>query len=120
MRAPSFSGGGPPALGTITVLGLDDGNAKAAGAALPNMVLAEIRHLGGLTNQAKAQLRELERAERRLALPADTRLDPIPIPEGLKIDVSVPQTIAGVDIGWLLTWIKDTLAPTNVIDLTAT
>jgi hypothetical protein len=45
-------------------------------------------------------------------------LKPVPVPESLKTEVVIPQQIAGVDVGWLLTWVKDLLAPTNVIDLT--
>jgi hypothetical protein len=108
------SSNGPPSIGTVTVLGLDEARAKAVAAALPAMVLAELTRIGGRTNKAKQQLRELEPP----GTPLDQRLALVPIPGSLKTEVAIPQQIAGVDVGWLLSWIKDLLAPRNVIDLT--
>jgi Subtilase family len=105
---------GPPSMGAVTILGLDDSRTRALGGALPAMVLAELRRVGGRTNEAKRQLRELEPQ----SVPQDPRFAPVPIPESLKTEVAIPQQIAGVEIGWLLSWIKDFLAPKNVIDLT--
>ena len=110
---------GPPALGSVTVLGLADPQAKAMAAALPAIVLSELRRLGERTNQAKRQLQELEQTQSRQTFVQDPRFEPVPVPETLKMEVAIPQQVAGVEIGWLLSWIKDALAPTNVIDLTA-
>lgn len=110
---------GPPSIGAVTVLGLEDARAKAIGAALPAMILAELRRLGERTNEAKRQLQELEQTQTRQASAQDPRFEPVPVPESLKTEVVIPQQIAGVEIGWLLAWLKDLLAPTNVIDLTA-
>ena len=110
---------GPPSLGTVTVLGLAEPQAKAMSAALPAMILSELRRLGERTNQAKRQLQELEQTQSQQAFLQDPRFEPVPVPESLKTEVAIPQQVAGVEIGWLLSWIKDILAPTNVIDLTA-
>ena len=109
----------PPALGSVTVVGLADPQAKAMAAALPAIVLSELRRLGERTNQAKRQLQEVEQTQSRQTLVQDPRFEPVPVPETLKMEVAIPQQVAGVEIGWLLSWIKDALAPTNVIDLTA-
>ena len=108
---------GPPSLGTVTVLGLAEPQAKAMSAALPAMILSELRRLGERTNQAKRQLQELQQTQSQQA--QDPRFEPVPVPESLKTEVAIPQQVAGVEIGWLLSWIRDILAPTNVIDLTA-
>jgi hypothetical protein len=107
---------GPPSLGTVRVLGLAEPQTKALTEGLPSMILSELRRLGERTNLAKRQLRELEGTSQTVL--QDPRFEPVPVPAGLKTEVAIPQQIAGVDVGWLLTWIKDLLAPTNVIDLT--
>jgi hypothetical protein len=109
---------GPPSLGTVRVLGLADPQTKALAEGLPSMILSELRRLGERTNQAKRQLQDLERTPSQQTVLQDPRFEPVPVPEGLKTEVAIPQQIAGVEVGWLLTWVKDLLAPTNVIDLT--
>jgi hypothetical protein len=120
------SSSGPPAIGSVTVLGPEDANAKAISGALPGMILAGLRQLGGQTNEAKRQLRELGQTQPGWVAPADEsfpsphrHLEEIAVPEGLKTDVAIPDTIAGVQIGWLFKLLKNVLEPTNVIDLTA-
>ncbi|MEA2883849.1 MAG: hypothetical protein QOH32_3105 [Bradyrhizobium sp.] len=109
---------GPPSLGTVRVLGLAEVPTKALAEGLPSMILSELRRLGERTNLAKRQLRELEGTSTQQTVLQDPRFEAVPVPEGLKTEVAIPQQIAGVEVGWLLTWIKDLLAPTNVIDLT--
>ena len=109
---------GPPSLGTVRVLGLTDPQTKALAEGLPSMILSELRRLGERTNQAKRQLQDLERTPSQQTVLLDPRFEPVPVPEGLKTEVAIPQQIAGVEVGWLLIWVKDLLAPTNVIDLT--
>jgi hypothetical protein len=110
------SSNGPPVIGGVTVLGLEEANAKLISVALPDMILAELRRLGEWTNEAKRQLRELDQVPAGVAPP---ELRPVAFSEGLKADVAIPDTIAGFEIGWLLKPVKNVLAPTNVIDLTA-
>jgi Subtilase family len=112
------AGSGPPSLGTVTILGLEDAKSKPVTAGLPPMILAELKRVAGRTNEAKQQLRDLEATQTQETIAQDPRFAPVPVPESLKTEVAIPQQIAGVEIGWLLTWIKDLLTTTNVIDIT--
>src|SRR4051812_34936303 len=94
---------GPPSLGAVRVLGLAEAQTKALAEGLPSMILSELRRLGERTNQAKRQLRELEGTPTQQTVLQDPRFEPVPVPEGLKTEVAIPQQIAGVDVGWLLT-----------------
>jgi hypothetical protein len=80
------SSNGPPSIGTVTVLGLDEARTKAVASALPAMVLAELTRIGRQTNEAKRQLRELQPPE----APQDLRFKPVTIPVGLKTEVAIP------------------------------